>query len=324
MNTDATSRRSVLVATVSGVHAICREHVAIDLVVAGFPASDPGQFVQIRCETRADDVEHESPWPDGGFPVLTGPQWRGRQPYLRRPFSIADQWADEAGTPFLRVISRAVGPGTQCLAGLRAGAPLGLIGPLGRGFRIPPVGVPLVLIGGGVGIPPLLYLTRRLRELGHVDVTVIVGATRGDLLPVTFRAPPPTDGTPHPCLELPGGPYAAVVTTDDGGAGMRGVTTDALVRWHEARGRTARGAVVLACGPEPMLQAVAHLTRVLGLECQLCIERNMGCGLGTCLSCIVRRFDASRPAGWSWALTCADGPVFARDELLDYRAAAPS
>jgi dihydroorotate dehydrogenase electron transfer subunit len=67
-----------------------------------------------------------------------------------------------------------------------------------------------------------------------------------------------------------------------------------------------------------MLKAVAQLTRELGLPCQLCVERNMGCGVGTCLSCVVRRRDARRPEGWSWALACTDGPVFERDELLDY------
>jgi dihydroorotate dehydrogenase electron transfer subunit len=67
-----------------------------------------------------------------------------------------------------------------------------------------------------------------------------------------------------------------------------------------------------------MLRAVARLTAQLGLQCQLCVERNMGCGIGACLSCVVRVRDAQREAGWRWALACVDGPVFPRDELLDY------
>ena len=79
--------------------------------------------------------------------------------------------------------------------------------------------------------------------------------------------------------------------------------------------------MVFACGPEAMLHAVAARTRALDWDCQLCIETVMGCGLGTCLSCVVRVRDDRRSAGWRWALSCSEGPVFERDTLLDESAA---
>lgn len=219
----------------------------------------------------------------------------------------------------LTVISRTVGPGTRWLEQLRPGDAVDTTGPLGRGFRIPPADVPVLLVGGGVGIPPLLYLARRLHELERRNVAAIFGVTQRNLLPIPLAAEPQCDGTPSLCYAWAGGAsFALTVTSDDGSIGLRGVVTDALdVLWQAGR-RHDRPAGVLACGPDGMLRAVARWTRAAGLGCQLCIERPMGCGLGTCLSCCVRTRDAAIPAGWCWRLACTDGPVFDRDDLLDY------
>jgi dihydroorotate dehydrogenase electron transfer subunit len=242
--------------------------------------------------------------------------------FLRRPFSIADRYEDDEGQTRLVVISRAIGSGTQWLDARRAGETLNLTGPLGRGFRVPPEGTSLVLIGGGVGIPPLLYLSRVLHATGRRDVTVIFGAMRASLFPVRRSAPASREGSASACLQLPGdAPYDAMVTTDDGSLGMPGRVTDALRAWRQLDGARRDGqteACVLACGPEPMLRAVARLTRELGQACQLCIERTMGCGLGTCLSCVAKVRAPERPAGWRWAMSCTEGPVFDRDTLVEY------
>jgi dihydroorotate dehydrogenase electron transfer subunit len=291
--------------------AVCREHVAIEFLAGRFPSSSPGQFLQLQCSGPASGSPPSflSSRPGISIASSTG------QAFLRRPFSIADQWNDAAGRVHLRVISRTVGRGTAWLESLRPGDTLNVTGPLGRGFRIPEHDEPLVLAGGGVGIPPMLYLARRLHELGRREVTIIFGATTRDLLPVALRSEPPKDGAAAPCVVLPAGAgLPAMVTSDDGSVGMPGVVTDALAAWHSRVRPSA--AQVFACGPEAMLKSIAAMTRRLGLACQLCIERNMGCGLGTCLSCVVRRRD--RASGWSWALACTDGPVFERDALLDY------
>ena len=301
---------------------ICREHIALELALPQFPDSEPGQFLELQCAAETSSAARELEWPLDGFPSLKSDEWRTTPVYLRRPFSIADRWTDPHGRVRLLVISRRVGPGTQWLEQLRPDDVLSVTGPLGRGFLIPPRGVPIVLVGGGVGIPPLLYLSRRLHELGHTDVAVVLGAKTRDLLPVRLLAEPAADGTPRPCVALPGDArYAALITSDDGSVGLRGLVTDGLAAWH-ARADASRRGLVLACGPEGMLRGVAELTRRLHLDCQLCIERHMGCGLGTCLSCVVRVCDPERPGGWRWALACTDGPVFWRDELFDYSPAA--
>ncbi len=304
-------------ACVASCVQLCREHVAIELAPAVFPPSDPGQFLQLLCSD--DHAPRDADCESGrdGFPSPLDADFCAPRPYLRRPFSIADRWTAPDGSPRLLVISRSVGVGTRWLARLVAGDVLSIAGPLGRGFRTPPVDAPIALVGGGVGIPPMLYLARRLHELGHRDVTVIFGALSRDLLPLTLRSEPGDRATT--CVALPGdAPYPALVTTDDGSCGLHGRVTAGLARWHGDLRGGGVAPVVYACGPEAMLRAIADLTRKLELACQLCIERNMGCGLGTCLSCIVRVRAVDRPAGWRWGLACTDGPVFDRDDLLDY------
>jgi len=306
-------------ARVVGCTPLCREHVSIEVMLPSFPDSAPGQFLQLLCRDNNEAGPAIRDWPADGFPSVSGADFSGQGPYLRRPFSIADRWTGSDGSVRLSVISRAVGLGTRWLERLHPGDTLNLTGPLGRGFRLPPHDMPVVMIGGGVGIPPLLYLARRLWERGWQDVTAVFGATTGALLPLTLSAQPATDGAPKCCVVLPAdAPFSAVVTTDDGTVGLPGRVTDGLKAWCARRAPADRPALVYACGPERMLKAVAQLTRELSLPCQLCVERNMGCGVGTCLSCVVRRCDARRPEGWSWALACTDGPVFERDELLDY------
>jgi len=295
---------------------VCRQHVWIDLALPAFPVSHPGQFLQVLCRGPDDVRPRVRDWPADGFPSLTPQYLTGQRPFLRRPFSIADRYESTDGYVHLAILSRCVGVGTRWLEHLRVGDRLDITGPLGRGFRVPVDDWELVLVGGGVGIPPLLYLARYLREHGRRRATLIFGVTTRDLLPLRLAGEPSSDGTPTHCLVLPGGAdYPAIVTSDDGSVGMRGAVTDALRGWHARRGRAATA--VFACGPSAMLAAVAGLTRELGLDCQLCLERHMGCGLGTCLSCVVRVRDDNQSDGWRWALACRDGPVFDRDELLD-------
>lgn len=305
-------------AAVHDVRFVCREHVEIELRTSELPPSAPGQFLQLRCSDAWDAPGQIIEWHDGTLPQLTADQWQTDQALLRRPFSIGDRFEADDGSHVV-IIARVIGRGTRWLGELQRGDTLNITGPLGTGFTLPPVGTPLVLVGGGVGIPPLLYLARDLRTRGHDDVTVIFGATSGALLPVPLITAPDTSGQPIPCVRLPGNAkYGTIVTTDDGSVGFPGRVTDALRHWVQARNAAAPPAEVLACGPEPMLRAVAALTRQADWPCQLCIERLMGCGMGTCLSCVVRVHDEQAPGGVRWALSCSEGPVFARDRLIDY------
>ncbi len=305
-------------ARIVAVEHPCAEHVTITAALAGFPASVPGQFLQLLCDGGDEPPDGSQEWIEGRFPVIHGAEFQQPGAYLRRPFSIADRW-DADGLAHLQVISRAIGVGTRWLDRLRVGETLNLTGPLGRGFRLPEdLSMPLILIGGGVGIPPLLYLARLCQSRGHRDVTAIFGVQRRDLLPVGLKAEPAADGQPTEVLKLPGAArYPAIVTSDDGSLGLRGRVTDGLRAWSERAGAHSRGALVFACGPERMLSAIAQQTRTLELECQLCVERNMGCGLGTCLSCVLRIKSSHHAGGWRWALACSDGPVFDRDDLIE-------
>lgn len=299
--------------------SLCHEHVEVEFTLPSFPDSLPGQFLQIACGDEPDERGATHEWRDGTFPTPRDRQWSEPTAYLRRPFSIADRWTGAGGAAHLTILSRAVGPGTAWLERLRADDALNITGPLGRGFALPErTDLPVVLVGGGVGVPPLLYLARALHARGWRDVTLIFGATTRALVPLRLGTLPPTDGEPSRCAQLPGdAPYPTIVSTDDGTLGLRGRATDALCSWRAQRGDAARAAVY-ACGPERMLEATARLTRQFGWDAQLCIEKPMGCGLGTCLSCVVRVHDAQRPAGWRWALACTEGPCFARDRLVDY------
>ncbi len=303
-------------ATVVSATVPARDHVALELAVGAFPPSEAGHFLQLQCADPDAPGAILHDW-DAFAPTDA---FGTRSAYLRRPFSIADRFEDEDGRTHLVVISRNIGAGTGWLDSRKFSDTINITGPLGRPFARPAPGVPIALVGGGVGIPPLLYLARQLREAGHEDVTAIFGATGRAYFCVPLIREASADGSPSVCLALPGAaPFPSIVTTDDGTLGLRGRVTDGLRIWAEKRAREIGSAAVFACGPEPMLHAVARQTRQLGIaECQLCIERLMGCGMGTCLSCIVPVPDESAAGGRRWALSCSEGPVFPRDRLLDF------
>lgn len=305
-------------AVVAGNTRLCSEHFALELVVPDFFESEPGQFLQIRCSDDEMPMRREIAWDHDGPPTATIAALCEHGAYLRRPFSIADRWSDRSGKVHLLIIHRAIGPGTRWLANRRPGQSVNFAGPLGVGFRIPQTATDQVLIGGGVGIPPLLYLARAIQDSERGPLTAIFGVRSREWLPLHMTGEPETDARATDCVEFPDGRRpATIITSDDGTIGMRGTVTDALKRRYQDVRNADRPVMVYACGPEPMLAAVACLTRELGMECQLCIERMMGCGLGTCLSCVVPLRDPGSETGRRYALTCQEGPVFDRDVLAD-------
>jgi NAD(P)H-flavin reductase len=217
----------------------------------------------------------EQPAP-GQFAMLScAEHWGGgsdERPYLARAFSIARVAAGE-----WQFLLEDVGPGTRRLADLTPGETLLALGPLGRPFTPPPAGRRAILVGGGVGIAPLAILRDRLGE----DATVLLG----------FR-----DGDRAQGAQLLAG---AVVATDDGSVGHRGRVTELL----EAELAGERGAVVYACGPAVMLEAVRALCERAAVPAQLALEAGMACGFGACYGCAVPR------RGGGFLRVCVDGPV---------------
>ncbi|MGA2266452.1 MAG: dihydroorotate dehydrogenase electron transfer subunit [Phycisphaerae bacterium] len=330
---DRTAARGVFTAEVLSNRAICREHCRLQLLLEHFPPTRPGQFAQVQCRGLEPPVSAKvTDWPADRPPRLSQAELCDKEPFLRRPMSLAGRKNRRDGQVELAFIYRIVGTGTRWLAGLADGDQISVLGPLGNGFAIRDDAPQAVLVGGGVGIPPLVYLAEALAAAGKKTVA-FAGARSGDLLPLTVvpKAKIATDGTPTPCIvEFTAHGASTVVATDDGSLGYRGMVSEAFERWLTKSGGqqvahpTGPGPmVVYSCGPEAMMQAVAAACQTASLrqaqakdiECQFALERHMACGMGTCQSCIVKT-KADNEAGWKFSLCCTDGPVFdARDVL---------
>lgn len=332
-------RRGQFDTTVIENVSLCREHFRLTLLAdRSFPATEPGQFVQLACVD--DDAlareGRELDWPPTRAGLLEDVELQSGTAVLRRPFSLAGRRDTERGVE-LDFIVRDVGSGTHWLSGAKAGDRISVIGPLGNAFQLPPPGGVALMVGGGVGIPPMIYLAEKLaRELNDPAVTkhrkgiAFCGAMTRDLLALTITndAPTPTVTGIDPLYniaEFARSNVPAIITTDDGSYGFKGFVTDALQQYLDTwitdnadRART----VIYTCGPEGMMKRVAEIARRRNIACQVCVERAMACGMGTCQSCCikVKKPDSAQPplAGreWCYRLACTDGPVFEAESLL--------
>lgn len=324
----APTRRGRFDALVAAQQPLCRDHYRLTVRIASpeaFCASQPGQFVQVLCHgPNPSDLEDRLlTWPTGDVPRFQRRELVEASPFLRRPFSIAGRRQTPNGTE-LDIIYRVVGLGTGWLQRMQVGDRVSLIGPLGNAFTLPPDRSIGLLVGGGVGLPPMFYLAEALAQAGWSGCA-FVGATTADLLAMTMTAAPPADGQPaHTAAEFADLGLPVVVTTDDGSCGMRGLITDGLRVFLKAQPAAQRPqTVVFTCGPMAMMKAAADLAHQFDIECQVCTEQSMACGMGTCQSCVVRVRDAAAPHGrtsdgieWRYRLGCTDGPVFSAADLV--------
>lgn len=217
---------------------------------------------------------------DGAMPAQPGQFVMVWLPGIgERPFSLMDD--DLASLTVARV-----GPFTESLCALRPGDRLWLRGPYGKGFEL--VGRRHLLVGGGCGAVPLALLAKVTRAAGH-QVIAALGAHTADLLMLRWR------------FEALG--CQVMVATEDGSVGHDGTVLDAVQGRLDARWPDA----VYACGPEPMLRAVAKRAEALGLPCWVSMERAMKCGIGVCGTC-----------HFGDRLVCTDGPVFQGGQVLGW------
>ncbi len=221
--------------------------------------AQPGQFVQVTCE--------------------------GHQ--LCRPISICEVDREEG---FLRLVYQIRGKGTAWLSQRSEQDSLRILAPLGHGFT-PPEGVKHpVVVGGGLGVPPLLELAKGMKNsaalLGFRNQSAVI-------LKEDFE----TVGA------------ETEIATDDGSLGHHGLVTDLLRRRIEE----GKCDYIAACGPLPMLRGVAELARDAGIPCQVSLEERMGCGMGACLVCVCK---VKKADGEGYARVCADGPVFWAQEVV--------
>ncbi len=239
--------------------------------------------------TARDPVGPENPQPGQFYMLAAGDRWgggEGERPFLPRAFSHAGARRHMGGGVELDFLLEDVGPGTRRLGEMGEGEPLMLLGPLGSGFAPAADGTRPLLVGGGIGVAPLLCLYAELM-VARTPADVILG----------FR------GAAHAAAaELFGG--TAVVVTEDGSAGGRGLVTEPLA----AELDRDPAATVFSCGPPAMLDAVRALCAERGVECQLALESGMACGYGACFGCVV-------PTASGYQRVCVDGPVFTGAEL---------
>lgn len=206
---------------------------------------------------------------------------------LPRPISICEV---EDGK--LRVVYRVVGCGTKQLSSYKAGDSIELIGPLGNGFSMRDKKA--VLVGGGIGIPPMTELAKQLSvKIGKENVTAVVGYRDSELF-----------------LKEELEKYATVViATDDGSVGTHGTVIDAM------DAEKVSGDVMYACGPMPMLRALKTWALDRDMECQLSLEERMACGIGACLACVCKTKEKDAHSNVNNKRICKDGPVFDAREI---------
>jgi dihydroorotate dehydrogenase electron transfer subunit len=228
---------------------------------------------------------------------------------MRRPLSIMRVNAQEGWVEFLYKV---VGDGTQLLAQRKVGESLSVLGPIGVPFQAHAERPRALLLGGGVGIPPMVFLADALRADKHYKPFVIMGSE----VPFPFTSRPSqilVPGMPHgviaamPLLEDWGVPSR--LASKQGYAGcFDGYVTDVARAWLNELAPVQRNEVeVFACGPHPMLEAVAKLAREFDLPCQVSLEEFMACAVGGCAGCTV---EVQTPNGPAMKRVCVDGPVF--------------
>lgn len=230
---------------------------------------------------------------------------------MRRPLSIMR--VDRAAG-WIELLYKIHGEGLVHLASRRAGDTVNLLGPIGQGFTPDPARPRALLIGGGVGIPPMVFLAEVLTE--RADEGFQPFAILGSELPFPFRARPSTIIVPG----MPDGVIACMPLLDEWGVPSRltsrsgfpgchdGYVTDLARLWLMNLDAAARAKVeIFSCGPTPMLKAVAALAREFDVACQVSLEEYMACAVGGCAGCVV---EVQTPAGPAMKRVCVDGPVF--------------
>ena len=234
---------------------------------------------------------------------------------LRRPLSLM-RTAPEEG--WVELLYKVVGEGTRLLSRRKAGDQLSMLGPIGTPFQPEPDRPRPLLIGGGVGMPPMVFLADTLRHDPALQPFVILGSevpfpfqSVASALPVEGIGP--ETSAAMPLLEEWGIPSRLASLQDFDGC-FRGFVTDLARQWLDTLDEKVRSEVAIySCGPHPMLQAVSGLAREYGIPCQVSLEEFMACGVGGCAGCVV---PVETDHGTAMKRVCVDGPVFSADQVF--------
>lgn len=250
--------------------------------------AQPGSFVHLQCD-----------------PELP----------MRRPFSIMRSSVKQG---WIEILFKVVGRGTRLLSLRRPGDSLSMIGPIGKPFQPEPQRPRGLLLGGGVGIPPMIFLAERMHQTDGFQTLVLMGSE----IPFPFKAKP----SQLLIKGMPAGVVGAMPLLEDLGIASRlaslqgysgcyqGYITGLAEHWIQDQGQENwRSIEIFACGPQAMLRATAELAHKYNLACQVSLEEYMACAVGGCAGCVVR---AKTDHGPAMKRVCVDGPVFRAAEIF--------
>ena len=261
------------------VKILSKEEVALNIFLIKLSAPSvaqealPGQFIHIKCS-------------------------KDNYPLLRRPLSI-HRIEKEKGEIF--ILFQAVGEGTKLLADRSIEDDLNIMGPIGNGFTIYPESKKMVIIGGGIGVAPLLALCEESIRQGK-EVQVLIGALKKELV------------IGEESFKILGAKVD--VATDDGSYQYKGLVTDLLERIIEEGWLADQ---IFACGPKPMLKKISEIALQVNIHCQVSMEERMACGIGACLGCVCKiktKDKREYKVKYEYKRVCVDGPVFTGSEVV--------
>ena len=257
----------------------------------------PGQFVQVKVNVGYEPLLRR---PFGIHRVRHKDTTPGLKGQAGVPLSAARHKSQEPGEQ-IEILYQVLGPGTEALAKRKSGEYLDIIGPLGNGFEFrTKYQVPSteILVAGGMGVAPLVFLADRLvkrgtRDEGRGTIALIGARTREQLL----------------CVDEFNKLGCGVrIATDDGSRGFRGKVTGLLQKVLHGTRHTIH-CTIYACGPRPMLKEISRLAKQYNLPAQVSLEEHLACGIGACLGCVVNTIDG-------YKRVCKEGPVFQAQEII--------
>jgi dihydroorotate dehydrogenase electron transfer subunit len=209
----------------------------------------------------------------------------GLEPFFRRPFSV------HRAKKYLEICYEVVGKGTTLLAGKKSGDALDVLGPLGQSFHMPPKGIErVVMIAGGIGIAPFLFLSDVLNKKGYELILLYGARTKNHIFPMKeFKSN-------HCCV---------FITTEDGSVGIKGRVNKLFSEIEFEPQKT----MIYTCGPRPMMAVVQQFARDKNIAGEASCEEVMACGLGACLGCSIKTTKGFKTV-------CNDGPVFDLQDII--------
>ena len=238
----------------------------------------------------------------------------GRNILLRRPFSFCEVTSDNDRT-LAELLFCVIGPATLRMTTLSAGSTISIMGPLGRGFRIPNHKKRVLLVSGGMGTPPLQHLAQVLTGRSDIEIIAFAGAKTAQALPFEGRLDDISQQLGFSIPEFARYGIESLIATDDGSAGYHGLVTDRLLQWLEESDLSAAETIICTCGPEVMLARVAEIAIAKNIECQVSMERRMACGINLCQGCAI---ECRKPNSQEtfYKMCCQVGPVFDAREIV--------